>query len=383
LVKYEDKIQFREAWLEISYRQNNINVPSVSDIVEDIRKLVASGKTKIIFDCSGESLLLSVLKIIHIIVDKLPEIDTKDIFYITSALNGQEAYDQYTDSINRTTRKINILSRSTFESSILGWLETMPCRDSDNIPKENPFTYKLGLKEKNFVFLNRIMRGHRLKLITKIIKNGLIDKCFCSAGYPEDWKERLSWLVSDHPEIKDEVEEILKITKILPLKLNMSSERDNPIDLLYDDIYYHTNSYFSLVTETQFYNNSTTKLQYFSKSNCVDNTVFLTEKIFRPIAFKHPFVLCCTSGSLEQLRKLGYKTFHPYIDETYDTIIDDEERLEAVYKETERLCSFTDEQWLEWQLNITSIIEYNYLVLISKTPKDTAITKNIDELFDR
>jgi hypothetical protein len=80
---------------------------------------------------------------------------------------------------------------------------------------------------------------------------------------------------------------------------------------------------------------------------------------------------------------MGYQTFHPYINETYDTIIDDEERLEAIYKETERLCTFTDEQWLQWQLNIKPIVEHNYTVLVNKSPKDFAITKNIDELFNK
>ncbi len=382
MVKYKDKIHFREAWPENIYGQNNICTPSVNEIVEDIRKHLANGKTKIIFDCSGESLLITVLKMVHLIIDHLPEIDTKDIFYITGALDGQEIYDRYANSIGRTTRKINILSRSTFEDSVLGWIKTMPNRDPDNIPKENPFVYKLGFKEKNFVFFNKIMRGHRLALIVKIIKCGLLDKCFCSAGIPEIWRDPLITLMNNQSHIKDEIKEIIEVTKILPLTLNMSSERENPIDLLYEDIYYHANSYFSLITETQFYNNPTTILQHFLRIGTL-KSMFLTEKVFRPIAFLHPFILCCTSGSLRQLRKMGYQTFHPHINETYDTIIDDEERLEAIYKETERLCSFTDEQWLNWQLNIKPIVEHNYNVLMNKTFEDTAITKNIDELFNR
>ena len=35
-------------------------------------------------------------------------------------------------------------------------------------------------------------------------------------------------------------------------------------------------------------------------------------------------------GLLKYLRSTGYKTFHPYIDETYDTIDDDEIRYQFV-----------------------------------------------------
>jgi hypothetical protein len=61
-----------------------------------------------------------------------------------------------------------------------------------------------------------------------------------------------------------------------------------------------------------------------------DQRIHLTEKILRPIACGHPFILAAGSGSLSLLKKYGFKTFSPYIDETYDSIIDDQSRLSAV-----------------------------------------------------
>jgi hypothetical protein len=74
-----------------------------------------------------------------------------------------------------------------------------------------------------------------------------------------------------------------------------------------------------------------------------------------------------SAESLVYLKKLGYKTFSPYINEHYDTIKNDEERLTAVWSEVERLCAFSDEEWLEWQNGIIDIVEHNYNVLINKT----------------
>jgi len=66
------------------------------------------------------------------------------------------------------------------------------------------------------------------------------------------------------------------------------------------------------------------------------------------------------TGSLKNLRSFGYKTFHPYIDETYDTIDNDEDRVEAICNEIERLCKLSDTEILEWQRNVEPIILHNY-----------------------
>jgi hypothetical protein len=102
-----------------------------------------------------------------------------------------------------------------------------------------------------------------------------------------------------------------------------------------------------------------------------------SEKLFRPVKFKHPFILAARPYSLKVLREYGYKTFHPYINENYDLIENDEERLLAIVEEVKRLCTFNDDQWLTWQKNIKDIVEHNFQVLnnigiktLSSIPKD-------------
>ena len=61
-----------------------------------------------------------------------------------------------------------------------------------------------------------------------------------------------------------------------------------------------------------------------------DHRVHLTEKVLRPIACGHPFILVGGPGSLAVLRHYGFRTFDPYIDESYDNIQDDQQRLAAI-----------------------------------------------------
>jgi hypothetical protein len=70
-----------------------------------------------------------------------------------------------------------------------------------------------------------------------------------------------------------------------------------------------------------------------------DGRIHLTEKILRPIACGHPFILAAGPGSLQLLRSYGFHTFHGYVNEEYDTITDHKERLGAIIKEMNRIAS--------------------------------------------
>ena len=61
-----------------------------------------------------------------------------------------------------------------------------------------------------------------------------------------------------------------------------------------------------------------------------DDRLHLTEKILRPIACGKPFILAGTWGSLAYLRDYGFQTFGELIDESYDTVQDPVQRLQAI-----------------------------------------------------
>jgi len=77
----------------------------------------------------------------------------------------------------------------------------------------------------------------------------------------------------------------------------------------------------------------------------VNETVFyepklhLTEKIFKPIVSKRPFILVAAPKNLAYLRSYGFETFGQWIDEGYDQIDDDNQRLEAITNEITKFNS--------------------------------------------
>jgi hypothetical protein len=107
---------------------------------------------------------------------------------------------------------------------------------------------------------------------------------------------------------------------------------------------FYLDSYFNIVTETEY----------------IEPTLRFSEKIFKPIIYKQPFILYSVPFLLKHLRSLGYKTFHPFIDESYDEITDSEERMRVLNREVKRLCSLSLKEIHKWYIDMKEILIYNF-----------------------
>ena len=98
----------------------------------------------------------------------------------------------------------------------------------------------------------------------------------------------------------------------------------------------------------------------------VTETVFyydklhLTEKIFKPIVSKQPFMLLAAPGNLAYLKSYGFKTFEGIIDESYDDIQDNDARIDAVVKQIKWYCNLSQEEKSRVIEAIAPIVEYNF-----------------------
>lgn len=72
--------------------------------------------------------------------------------------------------------------------------------------------------------------------------------------------------------------------------------------------------------------------------------IHLTEKVLRPIACGQPFLLAAGPGSLEYLRRYGFRTFAPWIDESYDSESDSVLRLQKIVSAMRQLSDLPDHE---------------------------------------
>jgi hypothetical protein len=93
---------------------------------------------------------------------------------------------------------------------------------------------------------------------------------------------------------------------------------------------------------------------------------FPTEKTYKAISCKTPFIAYTTPYFLKELRQMGYKTFGPWIDESYDDIEDDTVRSTAIAQEIERIHNLDTDSYNSLIKNCRDIAEENYAVLLQK-----------------
>jgi hypothetical protein len=85
----------------------------------------------------------------------------------------------------------------------------------------------------------------------------------------------------------------------------------------------------------------------------------LTEKTFKPIVMQQPFVLVSCRGSLEYLRRYGFKTFSSVFNENYDDQ-DDNTRISHIGKLLADIDSLSQREKQQMQQHLAPIVEHNF-----------------------
>lgn len=96
-----------------------------------------------------------------------------------------------------------------------------------------------------------------------------------------------------------------------------------------------------------------------SETNFEIPGVYFSEKTWKPILNLQPFIMVNYAHSLKYLKDIGFKTFHPFIDESYDSEEDDSIRMTKIYEEIKRLNSLSIDELHNWYYGIKDILIYN------------------------
>jgi len=204
---------------------------------------------------------------------------------------------------------------------------------------------------------NNNIKDHRVELLLFLIKNDLLDDGV--------W----SWFGGNEP-IDQGVNELdfTNYDKILHGKIDYTEEygketvefANNLVPYTYDykvdglqdylNVIPYFNSYFNIVTESVW-------------GPMYDNThpqkIHITEKVWKCITTFQPFILISNKNNLKKLREWGFKTFHPYIDESYDELDTYKDRKVLLEKEIKRLCSMTRKELDKWYWSMEDILKHN------------------------
>lgn len=217
-----------------------------------------------------------------------------------------------------------------------------------------PNTLEFKTYPKRYLNFNRRWRLHRPALVSLLIAKNILDKGYVSLGKSDcgtRWNTVFGWIegrLGQDPELKSLLESNKdRIINTPDLYLDNTDLITNKAGLTVDTDDLYANSLVSICSETNFFPEFETGR-------------FLSEKTWKPVAYRHPFIVVTVPRTLELLRSMGYKTFHPLINETYDTEEDPVQRLKLIANEIERISNLSNEEVNHFVLDIAEITEYNY-----------------------
>lgn len=139
-----------------------------------------------------------------------------------------------------------------------------------------------------------------------------------------------------------------------------------PIMLDYTDSFENTD-YATMLKSIVAYKNDYL-IEIIFETNIYDSNVF-TEKTMRGFYTGKPFILFAGPGALKNLRDWGFKTFSPFIDESYDAISNTEQRFQAICKEITRLSYLPRHKLVAFANDYHSIFEHNQKVFFEDLHK--------------
>lgn len=199
----------------------------------------------------------------------------------------------------------------------------------------------LGRKRgKKFVSFNGKGRPHRTYVVLRMLAEGRDRDGFISLlGHESSDSptvERIAAQIARFPDSEKLTPFIADFVSRLPLSIDVTREDSregqalkfvlpwaSPDPKIYDD------TYFSVVLDTSFTD---------------EGTLFHTPIAYKSFMNFSPFVYFGNFRGLKALREMGFRSFAPFIDESYDLIEDDNQRLSAAYAEFDRLASLSHEQ---------------------------------------
>jgi hypothetical protein len=305
------------------------------------------------------------------------------IIYLTGTVNATTVYEKFCEKNNIVDdrwHRMHVIpyasSREIFHNfyNTDSVYEDMTLHD-EPVHFDHPVYDTTHVPQKVFLTWNRRFRRHRTSLALLLEKNNLIDKSLISFSKVDGEMasqtvntaiesirdpDGLLRIYQDHRMYIDE-ETIERFAARCPLEI----DGETNINKMCED-YGYTQPYYketlvSIITETNY-----------DADECT-----LTEKSFKPLFNKHPFIIVGVPGSVQGLRDLGFQTFSEFWSEDYDTMDSPSDRFREIERILVEIGSWTPDQILDFKRRAEPIVEHNYHMF--KEPGSIAVVNNIYE----
>ena len=206
-------------------------------------------------------------------------------------------------------------------------------------------------KQKEYLYLNKAPREHRLKLYNRLKNEHVLDNSI------------YTFTMLDEP---IRLEKKYELPGIDPKDYPRFGKDQDIYELPYID------TVCSIVSET----------------NDNDYEVFMTEKIWKPIMAQHLFIVHGNYLYLQKLKEMGFKTFGNYFDESYDLEKDPNLRIDKIVslckelKDPSKDLKHGHKKWQDIYLQTKALRQHNYNLMFNKDKLSAEINKTLELFFE-
>lgn len=205
--------------------------------------------------------------------------------------------------------------------------------------------------KKSYITFNRLTSNERIYrslFVNELYKNDLLQHGHVS--FSKDCPDGGNYIENLHKgvytlNVKSQliVEACANLETLPELRIDFKNEDIPNRSMVLSPLPELMESFIFVVTETCYWQKKT----------------HLTEKIFKPIVLRMPFLLLGCANNLAYLRDYGFKTFGDYWDESYDSIEDPILRLEAVTKILKDISQLTPAEQKAMLIDMQPILDHN------------------------
>lgn len=248
-------------------------------------------------------------------------LNKNNVYFIHGNLLG----DQLTQDYNFTLIPVDCF---------INWVPSDEAINDSVLTQFNPI-------DNQYLYLcyNRAIRLHRKILLSELINQDLFNSGLISIGEKISFNQMQFFLKNDNSHRL--YHSALSLSSLSPKSLDMNLKVNNPANHL--NLEHYERTFISVIPETHF----------------VSTIMFRSEKIYKTIAAKHPFIVIGSKHFLKSLKKSGYKTFDKWIDESYDDIDDLETRILMACNELKKLSNYSINQLKDMRIEMEDVLIHN------------------------
>ena len=282
---------------------------------------------------------------IHLLCDKY-KIEYSRIILVTGNTLLEKRYDIWTKkNLKKADSRILCLGyphflyevqKNAWNREFKDYAEVTNYYDHIAYKTDNSDSIKL------FSCTNKRPRPHRIWLYKELEKAGLVSNAILSmSAFDPNVEYREGAVILDKKELIPLVDNL----PIEPYGVSLTSKPTTFYINRFNERH-ALDSWVNVVSEARYYDG--------------ENTIFLSEKIFKAIALQQPFIIVGNRSSLAELKKLGFKTFDKFFNEEYDEL-PYRGRIKAIVKLLSDIENIEDK--LEWYKSMKDVFEHNTIVL--------------------